>query len=191
MLTLRFFDHSPGIVTEDITPNQTAGAMAIKFDGIGNSEDLMVILDLVSADGVTHTSKAVYISNADIFKTGQVPAAYAADFPLDNNDGLVIIEQNDYNGVGESWVIEGAQIMQSANGISGTAIDLNRDTGAGGGSTGTANFDVTDNDVLKIVDIGFTTTVTQTPDANLDFAFQVEDADADQAAVQHILVDVA
>ncbi|ANT50345.1 DUF5801 repeats-in-toxin domain-containing protein [Mesorhizobium amorphae] len=191
LLTLRFFDHSPGIATEDITPNQTAGAMAIKFDGIGNSEDLMVILDLVSADGTQHTSKAIYVSNGDIFKTGQVPAGYATDFPLDNNDGLVIIEQNDYNGIGENWVIEGAQIMQSANGITGTAIDLNRTTGAGGGSTGTANFNLTDNDVLKIVDIGFTTTVTQTPDANLDFAFQVADADADQAAVQHILVDVA
>ncbi|PZV38975.1 DUF5801 repeats-in-toxin domain-containing protein [Mesorhizobium kowhaii] len=206
LLTLRFFDHSPTILNEDITPNQTANDMAIKFDGIGNSEDLMVILDLVSADGTQHTSKAVYISNADIFKTGQVPTAYAADFPLDNNDGLVIIERNDYNGAGENWVIEGAQIMQSGNGITGpdsdpilaglqetpTAIDLNRTTGSGGSSSQTTlvNWDPTDNDVLKIVDIGFTSTQTTTPDAHLDFGVQLHDADGDTTTLQHILVDV-
>lgn len=86
--------------------------------------------------------------------------------------------------------------MQSGNGITGnnTAIDLVKATGANGGSNATGglvNFDATDNDVLKITDIGFTSTVTETPNANLDFAFQVEDADGDQTAMQHILVDVA
>ncbi|WP_210421434.1 DUF5801 repeats-in-toxin domain-containing protein, partial [Mesorhizobium sp. WSM4304] len=221
LLTLRFFDHSPGIITDDganSVPNQTANDMAIKFDGIGNSEDLMLILNLVNfgTDGVaggtgtaadTFTTKAMYVSNADIFKTGQVPTAYAADFPLDNNDGLVIVERNDYNGAGENWVLQGVQIMQSGNGLTGpdsnpnlaglqetpTAIDLQRATGSGGGSTTFAlqNWDPTDNDVLKITDIGFTSTQTTTPDAHLDFAFQVADADLDQTTPQHILVDVA
>ncbi|RWI42594.1 MAG: hypothetical protein EOR30_01475 [Mesorhizobium sp.] len=204
LLTLRFFNSNVGIAAEATTPTATAGTMAIKFDGIGNSEDLMLILDLIDkngADNIAGTAddnstitRAVYVSNADIFKTGQVPAPYSSEFTLDNNDGLVIIEQNDYNAAGEDYVMQGAQIMQSGNGITGTAIDLTRATGAGGGSNATTNlvaFDATDNDVLKITDIGFTTTVTQTPDANLDFAFQVEDADADQTAIQHILVDVA
>ncbi|TPJ36041.1 DUF5801 repeats-in-toxin domain-containing protein [Mesorhizobium sp. B2-6-5] len=196
LLTLRFFDHSPTIATEDVVPNQTASDMAIKFDGIGSSEDLMVILQLVSStDSSMHTSKAVYISNADIYKTGQVPAAYAADFPLDNNDGLVIIEKNDYNAAGENWVIQGAQIMQSGNGITGdnTAIDLQRAIGSGGGSSQTTlvNWDATDNDVLKIVDLGFTSTQTTTPDAHLDFGVQIADADGDTTTVQHILVDIA
>ncbi|TKB13199.1 MAG: hypothetical protein E5V75_22210 [Mesorhizobium sp.] len=207
LLTLRFFDTSPGIATESITPSQTAADMAIKFDGIGTSEDLMVILQLVSStDSSVHTTKAIYIENADIYKMGQVPTAYAADFPLDNNDGLVIIERNDYNGVGENWVIQGAQIMQSGNGIIGpdnpnlagfqetpTAIDLNRATGSTGGSSQTAlvNWDPTDNDVLKIVDLGFTSTQTTTPDAHLDFGVQVADADGDTTTVQHILVDIA
>ncbi|PSH68251.1 hypothetical protein CU102_15195, partial [Phyllobacterium brassicacearum] len=175
-------------------------------DGIGNSEDLMLILDLIDkngADNIAGTAddnatitRAVYVSNADIFKTGQVPAPYNTEFTLDNNDGLVIIEQNDYNAAGEDYVLQGAQIMQSGNGITGnnTAIDLNRTTGTGGGSNATTslvNFDAADNDVLKITDIAFTTTVTETPEAQLDFAFQVEDADADQTAMQHILVDVA
>ncbi|WP_064681414.1 DUF5801 repeats-in-toxin domain-containing protein [Rhizobium bangladeshense] len=206
LLTLRFFNSDVGITNEALTPTATAGAMAIKFDGIGNSEDLMLILNLIDVNGADNIAgngddnatitRAMYVSNADIYKTGQVPAPYSSEFTLDNNDGLVIVEQNDYNAAGEDYVLQGAQIMQSGNGITGnnTAIDLNRVTGAGGGSNATSslvNFDATDNDVLKITDIGFTSTVTQTPDANLDFAFQVVDADGDQTEMQHILVDVA
>ena len=206
LLTLRFFSSNVGIATEATTPTATAGAMAIKFDGIGNSEDLMLILNLIDLNGADNIAgnsddnatitRAMYVSNADIYKTGQVPAPYSSEFTLDNNDGLVIVEQNDYNAADEDYVLQGAQIMQSGNGITGnnTAIDLNRVTGANGGSnatTGLVNFDATDNDVLKITDIGFTSTVTQTPDANLDFAFQVVDADGDQTEMQHILVDVA
>ncbi|XKM42929.1 DUF5801 repeats-in-toxin domain-containing protein [Rhizobium ruizarguesonis] len=206
LLTLRFFNSNVGITTEALTPTATAGAMAIKFDGIGNSEDLMLILDLIdkngadniagNADDNTTITRAMYVSNADIYKTGQVPPAYSSEFTLDKNDGLVIVEQNDYNAGGEDYVLQGVQIMQSGNGITGnnTAIDLIRATGANGGSNATSslvNFDATDNDVLKIADIGFTSTVTETPNANLDFAFQVVDADGDQTAMQHILVDVA
>ncbi|MBX5272021.1 hypothetical protein HJB99_25645 [Rhizobium sp. NLR17b] len=206
LLTLRFFNSNVGIANEALTPTATAGAMAIKFDGIGSSEDLMLILNLIDKNGADNLAgnaddnstitRAMYVSNADIYKTGQVPAPYNTEFTLDNNDGLVIVEQNDYNAAGEDYVLQGAQIMQSGNGITGTAaaIDLNRVTGASGGSNATSSlvdFDATDNDVLKITDIGFTSTVTQTPDANLDFAFQVADADGDQTAMQHILVDVA
>ncbi|MBX4903138.1 DUF5801 repeats-in-toxin domain-containing protein [Rhizobium bangladeshense] len=206
LLTLRFFNSNVGIINEALTPTATAGSMAIKFDGIGNSEDLMVILDLIDKNGADNIAgngddnatitRAVYISNSDIFKAGQVPAPYSSEFTLDNNDGLVIIEQNDYNAAGEDYVLQGAQIMQSGNGITGNnaAIDLIRATGANGGSNATGNlvnFDATDNDVLKITDIGFTSTVTETPNANLDFAFKVADADGDQTEIQHILVDVA
>ncbi|MER9300484.1 DUF5801 domain-containing protein [Mesorhizobium sp. M0621] len=202
LLTLRFFNSNVGIASEATDPTAVAGSMAIKFDGIGNSEDLMLILDLVDngADNIfgtaddTSITRAMYVSNGDIFKTGQVPSPYNSEFTLDNNDGLVIIEQNDYNAAGEEYLLQGVQIMQSGNGITGTAIDLNRATGAGGGSNATTNlvnFDAVDNDVLKIVDIAFSTTVTETPDANLDFAFQVADADGDMTDVQHILVDVA
>ncbi|ARO28348.1 hypothetical protein NXC14_CH00336 [Rhizobium sp. NXC14] len=206
LLTLRFFNSNVGIANEVTTPTATAGAMAIKFDGIGSSEDLMLILNLIDKNGADNIAgnaddnstitRAMYVSNADIYKTGQVPAPYNTEFTLDNNDGLVIVEQNDYNAAGEDYVLQGAQIMQSGNGITGTAaaIDLNSVTGANGGSNAASSlvdFDATDNDVLKITDIGFTSTVTQTPNANLDFAFNVVDADGDQTAMQHILVDVA
>ncbi|ESY17487.1 hypothetical protein X750_23355 [Mesorhizobium sp. LNJC394B00] len=207
LLTLRFFDNNVGIAAEVLQTPQTsafAGSMAIKFDGIGNSEDLMLILNLADngADNIfgtaddTSITRAMYVSNGDIYKMGQVPSPYNSEFTLDNNDGLVIIEQNDYNAAGEEYLLQGVQIMQSGNGITGngTAIDLNRATGATGGSNATSslvNFDGTDNDVLKIVDIAFSTTVTETPSASLDFAFQVADADGDMTDMQHILVDVA
>ncbi|WP_439502020.1 DUF5801 repeats-in-toxin domain-containing protein [Aminobacter ciceronei] len=206
LLTLRFFNSNVGIQSEALTPTATAGAMAIKFDGIGNSEDLMLILNLIDKNGADNIAgnaddnstitRAVYAANADIFRTGQVPTPYDSEFTLDNNDGLLIIEQNDYNAAGEDYVLQGVQIMQSGNGITGAnaAIDLTGATGAGGGSNATGslvNFDAVDNDVLKITDIGFTSTVTETPNASLDFAFQLEDADGDQTAMQHILVEIA
>ncbi|AZO30489.1 DUF5801 repeats-in-toxin domain-containing protein [Mesorhizobium sp. M1B.F.Ca.ET.045.04.1.1] len=202
LLTLRFFSSDVGIVNEATVPTATAGAMAIKFDGIGTSEDLMLILNLVDdgADNIlgtaddTSITRAVYADNSDILKKGQVPAPYSSEFTLDNNDGLLIIERNDYNAAGEDYVLQGVQIMQSGNGITGQAISLNGATGAGGGSNATGglvSFDAVDNDVLKIVDIGFTSTVSETPDANLDFSFKVADADGDTTALQHILVDIA
>ncbi|AZO75422.1 MAG: hypothetical protein E5V92_18495 [Mesorhizobium sp.] len=207
LLTLRFFSSDVGIATEAIAPTAGAGDMAIKFDGIGNSEDLMLILNLVNdgADNIVGTAddtsitRAIYAENADIFKTGQVPAPYSSEFTLDNNDGLLIIERNDYNAAGEDYVLQGVQIMQSGNGITGqdplhAAIALNGATGAGGGSNATGglvSFDAVDNDVLKITDIGFTTTQTSTPDAHLDFGVQVADADGDMTTVQHIFVDIA
>jgi hypothetical protein len=202
LLTLRFFNSNVGIQTEATVPTATAGAMAIKFDGIGKSEDLMLVLNLVDdgADNVlgtaddTSITRAVYAANADIFKAGQVPAPYNTEFTLDNNDGLLIIERNDYNAAGEDYVLQGVQIMQSGNGITGQAINLTGATGANGGSNATGGlvaFDAVDNDVLKIVDIGFTSTVSETPDADLDFSFKLADADGDTTVTQHILVDIA
>ena len=107
---------------------------------------------------------------------------------------LLIIEQNDYTVAGETYQIQGVQIMQSANGLTGNAINLNGATGANGGSNATGNltaWDPTDNDVLKIVDIGFVQQTSGTIDANLDFAFPLADADGDTTATQHISVNIS
>ncbi|MDF3218151.1 hypothetical protein EN962_22615 [Mesorhizobium sp. M7A.F.Ca.CA.001.09.2.1] len=220
-LTLRFFETSPGILTDDghIAPTQTANDMAIEFDGIGNSEDLMLLLNLVNlgSDGAfggsgtatdTFTTKAMYVENQDIYKAstpGGVPSPYTNEFSLDNNDGLVVVERNDYNAAGENWVLQGAQIMQSGNGLTGpdtvpggvfvetpTAINLQKGVGTNGGSTTFAlqNWDPTDNDVLKITDIAFTATQTVTPDAHLAFDVVIHDADGDVTGHNSILVDV-
>jgi hypothetical protein len=204
LLTLRFFQEdilgdvnpgAPGGGTERLDPTTSASGVVIKFDGIGNSEDLVLILDLVSADGTTEVTRAVNVQNSDLIKgNANVPPPYNTEFTLDNNDALLILESNDYNDGTETFQIQGMQIMQSANGLTGTAIDLNGGTGASGDSNATSGltaWDPTDNDVLKIVDIGFVQSTSGTIDALLDFSFAVADADGDTTATQHIPVNIS
>jgi hypothetical protein len=198
LLTLRFFkenilgDVSTG--TEKVDPTATASGVAIEFDGIGNTEDLIVILDLKDASGKEIT-RAINVQNSDLIKgNANIPGAYAGEFTLDNNDALLIIEQNDYILVGETYQIQGIQIMQSSNGLTGQAINLNGATGSNGSSSATSSltdWDPTDNDVLKIVDIGFIQQTSGTLDAALDFAFDIRDADLDLLGVQHISVGIS
>ena len=201
-LTLRFFNtnmltdvnpKSPGGGTEQLDPTAKASGIVVKFDGIGNSEDLIIILDLKAADG-TEITRAINVENSDLIRgNANIPTPYNTEFTLDNNDALLIIEQNDYTVAGETYQIQGIQIMQSANGLTGQAIDLIGTTGAGGGSSATSGltaWDPSDNDVLKIVDIGFIQQSSGTIGASLDFAFNIVDGDADQTATQHILVDI-
>ncbi|WP_287191143.1 DUF5801 repeats-in-toxin domain-containing protein [Mesorhizobium sp.] len=220
LLTLRFFnenilgDVNPGAPnggTEKNSPTDAVDAIAIKFDGIGNAEDLVVVLDLIDygADGVlggtgvnadVETTKSVYVQNADFFKGNTVPAPYNSEFTLDRNDALVIIESNDYNATGEHFQIQGMQIMQSGNGLSGSAINLNRVTdnpgtvAVEGASLQTAGslqpWEATDNDVLKITDIGFIQSTSGQIGADLDFAVNIQDADGDTTGIQHLQVDV-
>lgn len=219
LLTLRFFKEpavlndpnvdvdpvTPGIQHERTEPTTTASGIVLKFDGIGNSEDLVVILDLVDTKGTastaddTESTVALNIQNSDFLKGGAVvPSPYNTEFSLSgysgsNNDALLIIEQNDYTANANVF-IQGVQIMQSANGLTGTGINFVNTTGAGGGSLAGAQqaLDPTDNDVLKIVDIGFVQTTSGTLNASLDFAVQLADADGDvtPTPAAHILVDV-
>jgi hypothetical protein len=107
---------------------------------------------------------------------------------------LLIIEQNDYCDGTETYKIQGVQIMQSSNGLSGMAINLNGGIGvAGDSSTSTADltaWDATDNDVLKIVDIGFVQQSSGTIDADLVFGFDIADADGDSLGSQQINVHI-
>ncbi|RUT90783.1 MULTISPECIES: DUF5801 repeats-in-toxin domain-containing protein [unclassified Mesorhizobium] len=221
LLTIRFFkepavlnDPNPGVDVDPVTPGiqherteptTTASGIVLKFDGIGNAEDLVLILDLVDTKGTTSTSDdtettvALNIQNSDFLKGGAVvPAPYDAEFSLSgysgsNNDALIIIEQNDYT-TNANVLIQGVQIMQSANGLTGTGINFVNTTGPGGGSLAGAQqvLDPTDNDVLKIVDIGFVQSTSGTLNASLDFAVQLADADGDvtPTPAAHILVDV-
>nr|WP_087575419.1 DUF5801 repeats-in-toxin domain-containing protein [Sphingomonas sp. CDS-1] len=203
LLTLRFFQENiltdvnpgaPGGGNERLDPTAKASGVVVKFDGIGNSEDLIVILDLKDANG-NEITRAVNVQNADLIKgNANIPLPYNSEFTLDNNDALLIIEQNDYTAAGETYQIQGIQIMQSANGLTGNAINLNGAVGTNGGSNATGSltaWDPTDNDVLKIVDIGFVQQTSGTIDANLDFAFNIADADLDLLGVQHINVQIS
>jgi len=203
LLTLRFFEEnilgdvnpgSPGGGTERLDPTTSASGVVIKFDGIGASEDLVLILDLKDANG-NEITRSINVQNSDLIKgNANIPSPYNTEFTLDNNDALLIIEQNDYTDGNETYQIQGVQIMQSANGLTGSAIDLNGATGAGGDSSTTSGltaWDATDNDVLKIVDIGFVQQTSGTIGASLDFAFDITDADNDPLGLQHINVQIS
>ena len=180
---------NPG-ANELTDPTGKADAVALKFDGIGNGEDLIVVLDLKDASG-NEITKSLVIDNSDIIKTNAaVPTPWNTEFSLDNNDGLVIIEHNDYDTAAGTLQIQGIQIMQSQNGLTGTGINFNEAVGVNGGSSGsqiwgqTANGTTANsNDVLKITDIGFVESVHGTQDAALNFQLQVVDGDGDTAPV--------
>jgi Ca2+-binding RTX toxin-like protein len=142
------------------------------------------------------TTKALVINNSDIYRNSSGATALAAlavyGITLDNNDGAIVIENNDFNGAGESWQIYGAQILTTVEGITtSTAINYDNDFGESGGSTLTTNFNnQTDNDVVKVSDIGFIKTQTTTVDAELDFQVAVQDADNDATSSVNLHVTI-
>src|SRR5205823_11293510 len=112
------------------------------------------------------------------------PASFG--ITLDQNDGAIIIQSNDYlpsAGPG-NWQIDGAQVITSTEGLTGSGIDFNGalGTGATGASAGTEAFGAgtSDQDVLKISDIGLITTTTTTQAADLQLNVSNVDGDGDK-----------
>ncbi|MEB3293330.1 MAG: calcium-binding protein, partial [Synechococcales bacterium] len=202
VLDLDFFNTNPTGFTS-LVPTTQATGIFLKFDGIG-SEDLVMILKLVDPDDGSRTTKAIIIDNTDIFQSGSIiPAGYS--ITLDNNDGAVIIESNDYNNVGttgENYLIEGAQLLMSTEDVTGTGINLNSATGTAGASTTFQAFegttgsgytiaDTTDSsEPLKIADIGFVTSRSGTLNTALNFNVAVVDADGDTTSSQTLNVGI-
>ncbi|WP_240485633.1 retention module-containing protein [Aeromonas bestiarum] len=193
VLDLTFHTTNPtGTVVAN--PDGRAEGIFLKFDGI-NSEDLVVVLKLIGTGGIT-TTRALVISNSDIVKSGSSAATLAAllayGITLDNNDGAIVIEHNDYNGVGENWQIYGAQILTSVEGITTTtALNFNAAFGDTGGSNTTTDFTgQTDSDVVKVSDIGLITSENTTLDAELDFQVGVKDADNDATSNTNLHVTI-
>jgi Ca2+-binding RTX toxin-like protein len=202
VLDMDFFSTNPTGFQDPASA--TADAIFFKFDGIVSgpnvNADMVIILKLVDLgdDGVwggvgsaadTFTTKAIVVDSSDIFKQGDVqPSGY--NIALDNNDGVVFIESNDYNSGSENWVIYGAQVLSSTEGVTGTGINLDSSHNASTtfqefeGTPGNTNPepDTDDNDGFKISSIGFVTQTTTTQDASLTFEFSVVDGDGDTAA---------
>jgi hypothetical protein len=216
VMDLDFFTANP-FGNTSLAPTSTSNGIYLKFDGIGN-EDLVVVLKLVDPDDHSHITRAIIVDSEDvILKTASTtankfhpivnPAAYG--ITLDQNDGAVIFESNDYNfGNSENYLIEGAQILVSTEGVTGNGYNLNGNVGVTGASNGTTQAfgDVDgegsksnplepgeaatwDSDVVKIVDMGFSTSTT--PDTRLTFDVVVTDADVDSTPTQTLDVAIA
>lgn len=197
VLDMDFYLQSPGNNTT-LVPTNYANGIFLKFDGIGANEDLLMVLKLAdpSAPGTILTTKTVIISAADIIKgQANVPAGFGVT--LDNNDGLAILESNDYNFANDlngtdDYVIVGMQLLSSTEGITGSGINLNSAVGDNGGSpSGLVAFDASmvDTDVIKISDIGFIREDGGTLGLNLDILVDVTDADGDSTDSTHLFVN--
>jgi hypothetical protein len=141
---------------------------------------MIVVLTLYDTVAHTYTTVALMVQNSDIQKgPGTGPGIYSG-ITLDQNDGLIVIEPNDYQQGNTNLVIVGAQIAGSDEGVSGTAIDFTYGGVLGVASTGTQAFSTDVNDgPFKISSIGFTTVSTTPQNAQLDFNVTVTDGDGD------------
>ena len=214
VMDLDFFTASPFGDTA-AAPTATSKGIYVKFDGIG-SEDLVLVLKLIDPDDNSQTTRAIIVDSEDIiiknastspnnFHPIANPAAYG--ITLDQNDGAVIVESNDYNFGSENYLIQGLQVLDSTEGVSGSGYNLNGNVGVSGASTGnTLTFSnesgegsksnpveageagTWDGDVVKITDLGFVT--SSTPDAHLAFNVVVTDADADATPAQTLNVTI-
>jgi len=214
VMDLDFFTASPfGDTTA--APTATSKGIYVKFDGIG-SEDLILVLKLIDPDDNSLITRAIIVDSEDIiiknastspnnFHPIANPAAYG--ITLDQNDGAVIVESNDYNFGNENYLIQGLQVLVSTEGVTGSGYNLNGNVGVSGASTGnTLSFSnesgegsksnpveageagTWDGDVVKITDLGFVT--SSTPDAHLTFNVVVTDADADATPAQTLDVTI-
>ncbi|WP_429544292.1 beta strand repeat-containing protein [Pseudomonas frederiksbergensis] len=191
----------------------------IKFDGYETeSDDLLLIVSLADADDPSiTTTRAIYVDQGDVYEsdtvnTDLVGTKYEAlilddltdpnDPFLDNNDALLIVESNDFNiQTGDNWLIKGIQILSNDAGLTGSAINLNRNVGADGASSTSAQpvsglvgpgntiAEDTSTNPLKIIDAGFSTTTTTPATLDLTLDFKVVDRDSDFTDVQTIDIE--
>jgi T1SS-143 domain-containing protein len=197
VLDFNFFSANP-LNNTSKPSDRIASGLFMKFDGFG-SEDMVVILKLIDPSNGNQTTKALVVDSGDIYtnKPGSTPPPFYP-ISLDNNDGAVIIERNDYCFGAENWRISGAQILASTQKLTGSGINFNRATGASGGSSGSQVFSkdstgvngTEDGDVFKIIELGFVTEINPTPQVLLNFAVQVEDTDGDRTAVSNLGVAI-
>ncbi len=194
VLDMDFYTTNPGSTVTG-TGNAMASGIFLKLDQLGGTEDIVVVLKLFSSTLGT-TTRVIVVDSEDIWADDEVNP-YGITF-TDGSDGVVIIESNDYNFGAEDYLITGAQLLVSSEGVTtaaGGAIDLNRLTDDGSG-TGASTFDdeldaaTDDNDVIKVVDIGIITADTSTEDADLQFQFEVIDGDSDETATQTLDVHI-
>ena len=182
VLELRF--HSGEPYQYDWATTAFASGLTFTLDNVAGGEDFVVVLQLADPNnpGAILTTRTVVVGADDIYRQADtIPDGFGAPV-LDGDDGFVIIEQNDYLQGSEGYVIVGAQVMSSTNGLTGSGVDLDRGVGDDGGSTGSTAFggETDDADAITVTDIGVIRTVFNEQAISLDLTIIVTDADGDK-----------
>ncbi|AOE87526.1 beta strand repeat-containing protein [Pseudomonas sp. TCU-HL1] len=212
VIDLDFFTENPkGFATSadpdnPVNPRATSKAIFIEFTqaGPGAGKDMLVVLKLVDDITGATINRTFIVGNStgndDVFNAN-LPAY---GFVAKAQNGIVVFESNDYNfdlggGVFENHSIQGAQVVTSTQGVSGTGYQLNGaidDPATPGGEGATTNAQIAfggdttegNNEPIKIVNIGFVASTT--PDAHLTFDVVLADADGDATATQTLDVTI-
>ncbi|ARU15337.1 DUF5801 repeats-in-toxin domain-containing protein [Croceicoccus marinus] len=182
VLELRF--HALDPYQYDFPATSFVSGLTFTLDNVAAGEDFVVVLQLADPNnpGTILTTRTIVVGADDIYRQADsIPEGFGAP-ALDGDDGFVIIEPNDYLQGSEGFVIVGAQVMSSTNGLSGSGIDLNRAVGDDGGSSGSIAFgeQTDDADVVTVTDIGVIRTVFNEQAISLDLSITVTDADGDK-----------
>jgi hypothetical protein len=202
VIDLDFYTANPKGHTDSALDRATSKAIFIEFTqaGIGAGKDMLVVLKLVDDISGAEINRTFIVGNSngndDVINTS-VPSY---GFVAQAQNGIVVFESNDYNFTGEHYSIQGAQVVTSTQGTSGTGFQLNGaiDNPATPGVEGaTPNAQIAfggdttegNNEPIKIVNIGFVS--TSTPDAHLTFDVALVDADGDATATQTLDVTIA
>ncbi|MFC3626964.1 type I secretion C-terminal target domain-containing protein, partial [Vogesella amnigena] len=194
VLNMDFYTSNPGADPNPAAGDARADGIYLKLAKWIPGEDMLVLLKLIDPDNPLDTiTRTIIVSSADIYTADE-----GNPYGITGADGVVIIESNDYNGAGENYQIYGIQLLVSSEDIIGSGIDLNRETGESGGSSSMLDFDAnpadtgtTDQDVIKIMDVGIITSQSYTQDAQLSFDVTLADADGDHSASQQLDVYIA
>ncbi|WP_256577113.1 DUF5801 repeats-in-toxin domain-containing protein, partial [Pseudomonas sp. Irchel s3b6] len=200
VIDLDFYKTNPQGFTDSAAIRATSKAIFIEFTqaGPGAGKDMLVVLKLVDGNGDTINRTFIVgnsAGNDDVFNA-DVPTY---GFVAQAQNGIVVFESNDYNFGDENYSIQGAQVVTSTQGTSGTGFQLNGaiDNLATPGVEGaTTNAQIAfggatteqNNEPIKIVNIGFVSTAT--PDAHLTFDVVLADADSDATATQTLDVTI-
>ncbi|WP_242122795.1 VCBS domain-containing protein [Sphingobium sp. Sx8-8] len=189
VMDFNFYGSNPGTATNAAGTTTATGAFVI-LDQLTN-EDLVVVLKLAQSNGSggvvggTYTTRAIAVDPSDLFTAATKPAGFS-DVSLTGNEKLLVIENADYSKlVPAGYQLVGLQVVTSVQGIGGTYYSFDGNLGTTSTPTvlsGAQLSALTDNDVVKIVDVGVIRQVTSTQSLHLDLNVTVTDADGDSAS---------
>ena len=158
-------------------------------------DDAVVILKLLNESGAS-TTKTLVIETDDFIRTSNALSdQYGLNSYIDSGDAAVIIQSNDFNTDSETWKVSGLQIITSTEQFSTTTSLAFDPTSQGTASTiqeiTSEDPNTSDGDHFELLTIGGVQFGSQINNsAELDFTFELHDADGDTITATQFSIDI-